>query len=397
MLFVHELGHFVFAKRAGVLVREFSIGMGPKVFSYVKGETKYSLRILPIGAYVNMATDDCGIYELKKGKLYGIKQESGIISDIYFKTDNRETIRLNDYELSEELYITGTNDNDEYIRYDVSETAIIHKEQSSLQIAPKSRQFASKSVFARFMSIISGPLFNILLALILFFSIALLIGAPTNEVLIQGVLENSAAEQAQLHANDKLIGINNTVYTTANELIMKLQASADTEVILNIERDGTKLDIPITPVGENGVGKIGIMTSLVYKEIGLWGAVKSSFVEVKRWIGLIIESFRMLFTGKVGMDDLAGPVGIFQITSDAAKAGFISLMNWTAVLSLYLGVFNLLPIPALDGSRLLFLLAEGVRGKPIDPQKEGFIHFVGFAFLMLLIIAVTINDITKLF
>ncbi len=397
MLFVHELGHFVFAKRAGVLVREFSIGMGPKIFSLVKGETKYSLRILPIGAYVNMATDDCSIYELKRGKLCGISQQAGVVTDIYTRAGDHESIRLADYDFSEELYIAGTNIDEEYVRYPVAENAIVHKDQASLQIAPKSRQFASKSVWARFMSIVSGPLFNILLALVLFFTIALLIGAPTNEVLIQDVLANSAAEQANLKTNDKLIGIDSTVYSTANELILKLQASADTEVILNIERDGQRMNIPITPIGENGVGKIGIMTSQVYEEIGILEAVTASFGEIKRWIGLIIESFKMLFTGKVEMDDLAGPVGIFQITSDAAKAGFISLMNWTAILSLYLGVFNLLPIPALDGSRLLFLLAEAVRGKPIDPQKEGFIHFVGFAFLMLLIIAVTVNDITKLF
>lgn len=397
MLFVHELGHFVFAKRAGVLVREFSIGMGPKIFSFVKGETKYSLRLLPIGAYVNMATSDDHLYDLKTGMSYGVELRDGLLTDIYFNPKEHDTITLNQYDFNEDLFVSGTNLAGEEIRYTVAENAIVHKEKTSVQIAPKSRQFISKPVSTRLLSIVSGPLFNIALALILFFAIALIVGAPTNEVMIIEVIENSAAEQAQLQVADKITGINNQTYDTANALIEKLQASSGVEVTLNIERNGLKMDIPITPVLDNGAGRIGVMTGSVYEKIGLGKAITTSFDEIKKWIILIIDSFKMLFTGKVDMDDLAGPVGIFQISSNAAKAGLISLMNWTAVLSLYLGFFNLLPIPALDGSRLLFLVAEGVRGKPVAPEKEGFIHFLGFAFLMLLIIVVTINDIAKFF
>ncbi len=397
MLFVHELGHFIFAKRAGVLVREFSIGMGPKIFSLMKGETKYSLRLLPIGAYVNMATDNEHLYEFKTGKNYGIKLLDGVITDIYFEPDSDELVKMEKYDLNDDLFFAGTNLAGEQVSYAVAENAIVHKEKVSMQIAPRSRQFASKTISARFLSIISGPLFNFGLALILFFAIALMVGTPTNEVIIVDVIENSAAEQANLHVDDKIIGINNNVYDNANDLIGKLQASPDIELTLNIERDGSEIKVPITPTLDGGVGKIGIMTGNVYEKTSLWEAVKASFNEIKRWLLLIVESFQMLFSGQVGMDDLAGPVGIFKISSDAAKAGIISLMNWTAVLSLYLGFFNLLPIPALDGSRLLFLLFEGIRGKPVSPEREGFIHFIGFAALMLLIIAVTVNDIAKFF
>ncbi len=397
MLFVHELGHFIFAKRAGVLVREFSIGMGPKIFSFMKGETKYSLRILPIGAYVNMATDDQHLYEFKTGKNYGVKLDEGLITDIYFEPASHEFIKLGKYDLNEELFFAGTNFYGDEVSYAVAENAMVHREKDKIQIAPKSRQFASKPLSARLLSIVSGPLFNIALALILFFTIALIVGAPTNEVMIVDIIENSAAEQANLQADDKILGIDNISYDNANDLIGKLQASPDIEVILNIERDGSRINIPITPTLDGGVGRIGVMTGNVYEKIGLGGAIKASFSEMKRWVVLIFDSFKMLFSGQVGMDDLAGPVGIFQISSDAAKAGIISLMNWTAVLSLYLGFFNLLPIPALDGSRLLFLLAEGIRGKPVSPEREGFIHFLGFAVLMLLIIVVTVNDIARFF
>jgi len=112
---------------------------------------------------------------------------------------------------------------------------------------------------------------------------------------------------------------------------------------------------------------------------------------------MIFDGFRMIVTGNVSMNDLAGPVGILQITGQAAKQGLAMLIYWAGILSLYLGIFNLLPIPALDGSRLLFLSLEGVRGKPIDPQKESVVHLVGFALLMLLMIVVTVNDVSKFF
>lgn len=398
MLFVHELGHFIFAKRAGVLIREFSIGMGPKIFSIKKGETKYSLRILPIGAYVSMAGEEQEIYDINIGKTIGIVTDNdNIITDIFIKPKDHSKIIVEEYDIEDKLYLKGLDESGNTVNLSVSRTAMVHIGGKQIQIAPKDRQLASKSVFSRFLSIVGGPMFNIFLALLLFFTIAIMVGVPSNQVIIGEVTENSPAEQAELKVGDKIIGINDVIFDTAGDLILMLQDSPNKEIDLNIVRDDNKMDVQIIPEDMDGIGMIGIRTLQVYTDVNFIDAVSMSFSEVGKWIGLIFDSFKMLFAGDVGMDDVAGPVGIVQITSDAAKAGIFTLMNWTAILSLYLGVFNLLPIPALDGSRLLFLLVEAVRGKPVDPKKEGFVHFIGFAMLMLLMIFITVNDVSRLF
>ena len=400
MLFVHELGHFVFAKRAGILVREFSIGMGPKIFSIKKGETKYSLRILPIGAYVSMAGEDVETYDVKIGQTIGIETDSqNTITNIYPKVDDNRKITIEELDLENKLFIKGLDDEGNLLDLLVSREAIIHLDGKKIQIAPLDRQFGSKPIGSIFLSIIGGPLFNIIFALVLFFTIALMIGAPTNQVTIGDITENSPAAEAGLQIGDKILGINNIVFDSSDKLVLMIQNSPEKEIELNIERDGMELNVLIIPQDEDkdGIGLIGIKPVQVYQDVSIFQAVSMSFSETVKWIGLIFESFEMLFSGDVGLDDVAGPVGIVKITSDAAKAGIYTLMNWTAILSLYLGIFNLLPIPALDGSRLLFLTVEGIRRKPIDPRKESFIHFIGFAFLMLLMIFITVNDVTKLF
>ncbi|MGD9677153.1 MAG: RIP metalloprotease RseP [Vulcanibacillus sp.] len=400
MLFVHELGHFVFAKRAGILVREFSIGMGPKIYSIKKGETKYSLRILPIGAYVSMAGEDVETYDVKIGQTIGIETDSqNIITNIYPKVDDNRKITIEELDLENKLFIKGLDDEGNFLDLLVSREATIHLEGKKIQIAPLDRQFGSKPITSRFLSIIGGPLFNIIFALVLFFTIALMIGAPSNQVTIGDITENSPAAEAGLQIGDKILGINNIVFDSSDKLVLMIQNSPEQEIELDIERDGMLLKVLIIPQDEDkdGIGLIGIKPVQVYQDVSIFQAVSMSFSETVKWIGLIFESFEMLFSGDVGLDDVAGPVGIVKITSDAAKAGIYTLMNWTAILSLYLGIFNLLPIPALDGSRLLFLTVEAIRRKPIDPKKESFIHFIGFAFLMLLMIFITVNDVTKLF
>ncbi len=320
-----------------------------------------------------------------------------MITDLFIRSGNNSKIKVEEFDLEEKMYIKGLDENEESINFSVSKEAKVHIDGKEIQIAPRDRQFGSKSVFSRFLCIFGGPMFNILLALLLFFSIAIMVGVPSNQVIIGEVTENSPAEKANLEVGDKIIGINDVEFDSAGDLILMLQNSPDKEIDLNIVRDENEIDILIIPENKDGVGIIGIRTIQVFMDVTLVEAVKMSFSEVAKWIGLIFDSFKMLFAGDVGIDDVAGPVGIVQITSDAAKAGIFTLMNWTAILSLYLGVFNLLPIPALDGSRLLFLLVEAVRKKPVDPKKESLVHFIGFAFLMLLMILITVNDVTRLF
>lgn len=400
MMFIHEFGHFIFAKRAGILVREFSIGMGPKLFSVKKGETKYSLRILPFGAYVSMAGEDPEITDIKSGNTLGIKTNSREeIVDIYIKKGSNNKIKIEELDLEHELFINGYNENNELVHYDVSRNAIIHYKDKDFQIAPWDRQFRSKTISERFAAIFAGPLFNMIFALLLFFTIVAVAGISSNQVEVGDITSGSPAEEVGLQSGDIILGIDNNIYENSDDLVTKIQSSSDIELDLNIQRDGIEKIISVTPVDSDGDGiaLIGFRPLQVYVDATFSQVITNGFSELVDWIGVIFESFEMLFSGDVGMDEVSGPVGIVKVTSDAAKAGLITLMRWTAVLSLYLGIFNLIPIPALDGSRLLFLIIEAIRRKPIDPEKEGMVHFLGFAFLILLMVFVTINDISNLF
>lgn len=402
LMFIHELGHFIFAKRAGILVREFSLGLGPKLFSFKKGETQYSVRILPFGAYVRMAGEDPEITDIKTGRTVGLKfNNAGLVSDIYLdKSTSDKKIKIDDFDFEHDLFVKGTVDEESQVVYKLSRETILHSDDKKrIQIAPWDRQFGSKTIKQKFATVLAGPVFNLILALVLFFTVALMLGAPANSVMINAVNSDSPAEVAGLQKGDIILGLDDISYETNEKLLVAIQDSPGSEINLRIERDGSILYVPVTPkeVEETGKGLIGIGVEYVWEDITVTQAVAAAFNRTVELTVMIFSGFGQIITGNVGLDDVAGPVGIMQITSKAAKEGLAILIDWAAILSLYLGIFNLLPIPALDGSRLLFLSIEGVRGKPIDPKRESMVHLIGFAFLMLLMVVVTINDVSRFF
>ena len=400
LMFIHELGHFLFAKKAGILVREFSLGLGPKLFSFKKGETQYSLRILPFGAFVRMAGEDPEIADLKTGQKIGIKlNQKGRVTDIYLEKGNYDNkIKVDNFDLEHDLFIEGTTENDIEVKYKLTRDALIHTDKKKkMQIAPWNRQFSSKSIKDRFATIIAGPVFNIFLAILLFISIGVFFGVPGSSVIVTDIQEGTPADYADFQVGDELLGIDDITYESYNELLYEIRTSPEEELNLRIERDGQISYIPVAPEKmEDGSGRIGINTEHTWKDIPTTQAIKNGFNNSIEYTVLIFEGFGQLIAGKVGMDDVAGPVGIMTITGQAAQMGIPYLMNWAGILSLYLGIFNLLPVPALDGSRLMFLSLEAVRGKPVDPKKESMVHFIGFALLMLLMVVVTINDISRI-
>jgi len=402
LMFIHELGHFIFAKKAGILVREFSLGLGPKLFSIKKGETQYSLRILPFGAYVRMAGEDPEITDIKTGITVGLKfNANGLISDIFLdKSASDSKLRIDEFDLEHNLYLKGTLGDETQVFYKLSKDALIHSEDKKItQIAPWNRQFGAKTIKQRFATVLAGPVFNIILAIALFFAVALMLGTPTNSVIISAVNSDSPAAVAGLQKGDIILGLEDISYETNEELLLAIQSSPGKEINLRIDRDGEIFYVPVIPKEseETGKGLIGVEVGAVYKEITVTQAFSDAFKRTVDLTTLIFSGFGQMITGNVKLDDVAGPVGIMEITGDAAKKGIAFLTDWAGILSLYLGIFNLLPIPALDGSRLMFLSIEGVRGKPIDPRRESMVHLVGFAFLMLLMVVVTINDVSKLF
>ncbi|MEK4485213.1 RIP metalloprotease RseP [Psychrobacillus sp. FSL H8-0484] len=405
IVFFHELGHFIFAKRAGIMVREFAIGFGPKIFGMTKGETLYTIRLLPLGGYVRMAGEDLDSVELQPGYRVGIRINNDNEIDQIVLNQNKQFadmlfLEVEKSDLMKEMFIEGYNEEERLVRYKIARNAVIIENGKETFIAPYDRQFGSKTVGQRSLAIFAGPLFNFILAFFIFLLLGLLQGVPTNEPVITTVMENSPAAQAGLKDGDLVTGINGSPITTWDELSEKVKVSPNESMNFTVDRNGEVLEFSMTPnaveSGEEKVGQIGVqyMSPLEKNPVQ---AVVFGAQQTYEWTVRIFTLLGTLITGNFSIDDLSGPVGIYKATEEVAQYGVFNLMHWAAILSINLGIMNLLPLPALDGGRLLFFLFEALRGKPIDKQKEGMVHFVGIMLLMVLMVVVTWNDIQRFF
>ncbi len=318
VVLLHELGHFTIAKLSGIKVNEFAIGMGPKVLQTKKGETQYTLRLLPIGGYVKMEGED-------------------------------------------------ENSDDP-------------------------RGFNKVSPFKRIATVAAGAIMNFVLAIIVLSIVAYNTGMPTTT--INEVIKDSPAEIQGILKGDKIISINDEDIQSWKELtetISSADASKDMDVILI--RNGEEKLITVRPEVENGRTIIGIIPAY---EKSVSSAIKGGLETTGMFISLMFDFLKNVFRGSVSTNDISGPVGVITEIGRAAESGFLNLLYLLGFISVNLGFFNLLPIPALDGSRIVFLIVEVVRGKPIDPDKEGFIHTVGFLLLISLMLIVTYKDLLKI-
>ncbi|MGG3466668.1 RIP metalloprotease RseP [Neobacillus pocheonensis] len=405
LVFFHELGHFIFAKRAGVLCREFAIGMGPKVFTHKKGETTYTIRLLPIGGFVRMAGEDPEMVEIKPGYRIGLlfdKEDkvSKIILNNKEKYPNCRIVEVEYADIEKELMIKGfPEDADESLHtFIIHPQAVIVENGVESQIAPIDRQFGSKTLGQRFMAIFAGPMMNFVLAFVVFVLIALLQGVPTNEPKLGEITPDGAAKAAGLNKGDIVQSISGSEISSWSDVVEIIRKSPNETLNFSIIRSGKEKEIQVTPQEKTVEGKkmglIGVYSPVEKSPIK---AVTTGAKETYFWTKQIFVMVGKLVTGQFSIDALSGPVGIYKSTDEVAKSGIYYLMKWAGILSINLGIMNLLPIPALDGGRLMFFAVEAVRGKPIDRQKEGMVHFIGFALLMLLMLVVTWNDIQRFF
>ncbi|SET42499.1 RIP metalloprotease RseP [Paenibacillus sp. NFR01] len=402
---VHEWGHYYFAKRAGILVREFAIGFGPKLFSYKRGETQFTLRLLPFGGYARMAGEDPEIIEINAGQTIAVRQgQDNKVKSIYLDAlDTRRNVirgEVQHIDLEDELVIRLDVDGEVTV-YDVHPQAMLIKGGQQTQIAPRDRQFGSKSVGARAIAIFAGPVMNFILAFVLFalhLQMAGIVVENPTYVKIGDVSKGMPAEEAGLQKGDIVVSIDGEpIGGDYQKMIALTSASKGKEMKWVLKRGGETIDVAMVPrsmEGEEG-GKVGITTELQTRKAGFGETITRSGTAMVDTTKAIFLGFKQLIN-KFNMNDISGPVGTFQMTGQIAQQGIQYLTYWAAILSLYLGIFNLLPIPALDGSRLVFLGVEALRGKPVDPSREGMVHFVGFALLFLVMIAVTYNDILRL-
>ncbi len=404
LVFFHELGHFLFAKRAGIMVREFAIGFGPKILGITKGETLYTVRLLPLGGYVRMAGEDFDTIELQPGYRVGLYiGDAGDVEKIYLNQNvSNPDILFLETETSDfdkDLFIEGYDDEGEFVRYNIARDAVIIEKGQETIIAPYDRQFESKPLIHRTMTIFAGPLFNFILAFFIFLAIGLFQGIPTNEPIISEV-QSGPAQEAGMQSGDYVKEVNGIPVSSWSEFAQAIQESPGKPLTFTVDRHDELVTLEVTPatMEEAGqkFGQIGVLYTSPVEKNPL-KAVAFGAEQTWQWFKRILELLGMLITGKFTIDALSGPVGIYKATGDMAQHGVFSLMHWAAVLSINLGIMNLLPLPALDGGRLLFFLFEAIRGKPIDRQKEGMVHFVGIVLLMLLMLVVTWNDIQRFF
>ena len=409
LVLVHEFGHYYFAKRAGILVREFSIGMGPKIWWKQSGGTTYTIRILPLGGYVRLAgADDEDEDELRPGTPVTIQlddQDKVTSINASQKTTLLQGIPLQivDSDLVDGLWIKGyvNGDEDNLKTYDVSHDALITENYGTVvQIAPKDVQFNSASLPARMMTNFAGPMNNFILSLVVFVILGFLLsgGVPVNSNKIGHVNSNSVAAKAGLVSGDRIVKVNKTKIENWTDLSTSISSHPGKKITVKYERDGkqhTTSMVPKTVKQSNQkVGQIGILeeTSKSFSARINFGWER--FVQAGT---LIFSVLGHMFTHGFSLNDLGGPVAIYAGTSQATSLGFTGVLNFLALLSINLGIVNLLPIPALDGGKLLLNIIEAIIRRPIPEKAEGIVTMIGFFLLLVLMILVTWNDIQRYF
>lgn len=405
LVVVHEFGHFWMARRSGILVREFSIGMGPKIVDLKSKGTTFTIRVLPIGGYVRMAGIDEEDDELKPGQQVILStNQKNIVTKI--DASNHPNVgggfpfEVVKYDLVNALFIEGyqNGNEDNLLRLDVDHDAtIVEANNVEVRIAPHDVQFQSAKLWKRMLTNFAGPFNNFVLAIVVFAILGVLQGSvPTNSNKVN-VVDNGVAAKAGLKDNDIITKIDDTKINNWSEISENISNKANQNVKLTIQRQSQKKIIQLTPKevnnGQKKVGMIGIETTstrslisrVLYGFTGTWEMTERLFGA----IGQMFHGF--------SLNDLGGPVAIYATTSQATRQGFTSVLFVLAFLSLNLGIVNLFPIPALDGGKLLLNIIEAIRRKPIKPETENVITLIGFGFLMLLMILVTWNDIQRYF
>ena len=325
----HELGHFLLAKWNGIEVIEFSLGMGPRLLSHVWGDTRYSLKLLPIGGSCQMVGEE--------------------------------------------------------------------------EASDSEGAFGNKSVWARIAVVAAGPVFNFILAWVLALIIVGSVGYDNTKV---DIIPDSAAAEAGMEDGDQIISINGSRTWLYREVSLYSSLHQGETATVVYERNGKKQTVVLTPKkSDTGAYLYGFSRTVQREKGGALETVGYSCAEIRYWLKATVESLKMLIGGQVGLEEMSGPVGIVSTIGDTYKESRVDgwyyvTMNMIMIailLSVNLGVMNLLPIPALDGGRLVFLILEAIRGKAIPQEKESMVHFTGFVLLMGLMAVILFSDLRKLF
>lgn len=403
LVFVHEFGHFIVAKKSGILVREFSIGMGPKLFQVRRNPTTYTIRWLPLGGYVRLASKDDET-QLAAGMtvICQLNDQNEVVRIDASESDipiEGIPIQITEVDLVDALFIKGFENGDEekLVTYSVNHDAtVIDQSKTELIIAPRDTQFQEANVWQKLATNIAGPMMNIILGFVVFMIWTFTIPGPATTT-IATVVSGSPAETAKIEPGSKVISINGHKTTTFDEISNQIDLSKGKDLNILLVKNGQAKSVKVRPKA------VKIQKQTVY-QIGIKAKSDNSFIaRVKRGWDTSVSTTGMIFNALGGLishfslNKLSGPVGIYSQTSQVSQMGFSYLLAFLAMISINLGIVNMVPIPGLDGGKFLLNIIEIFRGKPISEDHEAMVELVGFGLLLLLIIAVTGNDIYRYF
>lgn len=402
---VHEFGHFYFAKKAGILVREFAIGMGPKIFAHTgKDGTLYTIRILPLGGYVRMAGWGEDKTEIKTGTPASLSlNEAGVVTRINLTGKQLDNLSLpmnvTSFDFEEKLEITGLV-LEESKTYKVDHDAtIVEEDGTEVRIAPLDVQYQNATVWGRLITNFAGPMNNFILGILVFIFLMFMQGgvadSSSNAV---SITDGGALQAAGLVTGDKILSVNGDAtdsYTEVATIISKAAADATTAPSfgLVVEHDGATKNVTVTAEKVDGTYRIGISPIL---KTGFVDKIVGGFQEAGATALLIVTALKNLIAN-FDVKQLGGPVAIYKVSAQAAEFGLASVLGLMAMLSINLGIFNLIPIPALDGGKIVMNILEAIRRKPLKPETESYITLAGVAVMVVLMIVVTWNDIIRVF
>lgn len=417
IILFHELGHFLLAKINKIRVNEFTLGLGPTIFGFTKGETKYCLKLLPFGGSCVMdedieaeAGDDRAFNNKNVWARLSVVVAGPLFNFIMAFVFSLVVILIIGYDRPTVNYV---EENSVAYEAGLTEGDVIKelngkKVKLSREVSFEMEMYPSEALEMLVERVEDGVLIEKTIIIEPEkqekYQIGIYIESGTRN--IYGFTEGSPAEASGLLTGDEVVAVNGVKVATDTDIVNAIETSSGDELVFTVVRDGSEMDVSVKPKFTT-VYSYGFVTdtNLSREKNGVFKALEYSCYEVGYWIKTTIKSLKMLVTGQVGLDQVSGPVGIVSVIGETYTQSkedgwlyvFLNMTNLAILLSANLGVMNLLPIPALDGGRIIFFLIEGITGKRLPQKVEGIIHMIGFALLMILMVVVLSNDIMKLF
>ena len=401
---VHEFGHFYFAKKSGILVREFAIGMGPKIFAHIgKDGTAYTIRILPLGGYVRMAGWGDDTTEIKTGTPVSLTlTDDGKVKRINLsgkKLDQTALpMQVTQFDFEDKLFIKGLVLEEEKTFAVDHDATVVEADGTEVRIAPLDVQYQNATIWGKLITNFAGPMNNFILGVVVFWILIFMQGGvrdvDTNQfhVMPQGALAKVGVPETAQITKIGSHGVSNwesLIQAVETETKDKTAPTLD----VTISEKGSEKQVTVTPEENQGRYLLGVQPGIKSDFLSMFvGGFTTAADSALR----ILSALKNLIF-QPDLNKLGGPVAIFKASSDAAKNGIENVLDFLAMISINIGIFNLIPIPALDGGKIVLNILEAIRRKPLKQEIETYVTLAGVVIMVVLMIAVTWNDIMRLF